>query len=119
TPSGVTTTYPLPDVTDHMASDAAGTLWVQDSDGSIAKFDASGPAGEFPLPAGNTYGPETRGPDGAVWFTSGPTPGSGSAPATAHIARISDEGAITSIALAASVPMPAAMTLGPDGNFWA
>jgi streptogramin lyase len=142
TPSGVVTSFALPQVPPPAGSPAGtaattphptditagpdGALWFVGIPGEIGRITTTGVVTEFPLPAvpppsgskpGTASTPATatsivEGLDGALWFTGVP----------GEIGRISMTGAVTEFAVPDVAPgtqaTPTSITVGPDGALW-
>ncbi len=142
TPSGVVTSFALPQVSPPPGSPAGtadttpqptaitagpdGALWFTGIPGEIGRITTAGVVAEFalpavPPPAGSKPGTAstlvtatsiTAGPDGAVWFTGIP----------GEIGRISTTGVVTEFAVPDPTPStqatPTSITVGPDGALW-
>lgn len=142
TPSGVVTSFSLPQVppppgspagtadrTPHPTSITAGpdgALWFTGIPGEIGRITTAGVVTEFDLPAvppppGSSPGTASTlakataivaGPDGALWFTGVP----------GEIGRISASGVVTEYAAPDVMPgtqaTPTSITVGSDGALW-
>jgi hypothetical protein len=125
TPSGLPTTFPVPQTNTQRAGGITqgpdGNLWFTENGGAgsaIGRITPSGEVSSFALPEilhdprqeyeGNYPGLITAGPDGRLWFTNG----------VGKIGRINpDNGRITEIKL----PKPTeavGIASGPEGNVW-
>ena len=99
-----------------------GTLWFGETDGSgsaeLGKVTLSGKLTDVALPAGSAAGASVSGlatdPAGNVWYTlKGPAAlGGGS---WAKVGRVSPDGTVTEIPLAAAYDQAGAVTVGTDG----
>jgi streptogramin lyase len=90
--------------------DHSGNLWYAGIDQStygalIGRRDPAGHVTEFAAPAHVEFGRITEGPDGAIWFTESNVN---------TVGRLAEDGAITTD----SVPSPASIVAGADGNMW-
>jgi virginiamycin B lyase len=94
-----------------LAVDHSGNLWYAGVNQSspygavIGRRDPAGHVTEFAVPAHVEFSGITQGPDGAIWFTESNMNAVG---------RLADGGTITTD----SVPSPASIVAGVDGNMW-
>ena len=99
-----------------------GSLWYADSfghGGKIGHLTSDGTLSEFPLPAGENVKVVyiysiIIGPDGAIWFSGDDYDDS---VYTRFVRRMTTSGAVTEVALPASVK-PDWLLAGPDGAIW-
>lgn len=114
TTAGVITQYPVPrlkgiqDYGRHIAVGSDNALWFAGPN-FIGRITTAGVITEYP--AISPVGPDqiTRGPDGAMWFTTNDGE---------QIGRITTTGAVTLFSLPQPLLGYLGITLGPDGALW-